>query len=64
MHTYLSTEKIKNGEETMAQIKKRNLDTGDRFPELTLNFVERGSLTLPDEIKGSWTVLLIYRGHW
>jgi peroxiredoxin len=40
------------------------LDTGDRFPRMTLNLVGGGSLTLPDDLAAKYTVILFYRGHW
>ncbi|MFQ5792071.1 MAG: hypothetical protein ACE5JI_16495, partial [Acidobacteriota bacterium] len=40
------------------------LDSGDRFPDMTLNLVDGGTLQLPDGLKEDWNVLLFYRGHW
>ncbi len=45
----------------MAQLEATKLDAGSDFPELTLNLVGGGSLSLPTE---QWTVLLLYRGNW
>ncbi len=44
----------------MAQITdSAKLDAGDVFPELTLNLVDGGTLTLPDS---NWTLMIFYRG--
>ena len=43
----------------MAQTDNAKLDTGDTFPELSLDLLNGGTLTLPDS---SWTILLFYRG--
>jgi peroxiredoxin len=40
------------------------LDSGDRFPSLALDKIGGGTLRLPDELSGSWAVVLFYRGHW
>lgn len=40
------------------------LKQADRFPSLTLNLVDGGSITLPDDMPGRYGVLLFYRGHW
>lgn len=40
------------------------LDDGDVFPKITLKLSEGETLTLPDGAKGSWTIFLVYRGHW
>ena len=37
---------------------------GDRFPSLTLNLIDNGSLNLPDDIPGRYLALLFYRGEW
>ncbi len=48
----------------MAQMGTRILDSGDRFPEMSFSEVQGGSLTLPGDLNGHWSVLLIYRGNW
>ncbi len=40
------------------------LDSGDEFPKLEIQRVGGGTLTLPDELGGSFGVVLFYRGHW
>lgn len=40
------------------------LDTGDTFPELTLQVLDRGAMTLPRDLAGRYNVVLFYRGHW
>jgi peroxiredoxin len=47
----------------MAQTATRPLDQGDRFPDLTFSTVRSGTVTLPRDGLGYWTVLLFYRGH-
>ncbi len=48
----------------MAQSSKTMLDSGDTFPDLTLDLSDGSRLELPEEVKGSWTIFLVYRGHW
>lgn len=40
------------------------LGTGDQFPSLTLNMIDGSSMTLPDDLEATYTVFLLYRGHW
>lgn len=40
------------------------LDTGDRFPNLTLNLADGGRLELPDGLDAKYKIILFYRGHW
>ena len=40
------------------------LANGDTFPQLTVSLVGGEKLTLPDDTAGSWSVILINRGHW
>ena len=40
------------------------LDTGDRFPDLSLSLVDGGTLALPGGLGPSFGVALFYRGHW
>ena len=40
------------------------LDMGDKFPNLTLNLVGGGTLSVPDDLGSDYTVILFYRGHW
>ena len=40
------------------------LQQGDRFPSLTLQLVQGGTIRLPDEMPTRYAALLVYRGHW
>ena len=40
------------------------IENGDTLPTLTACVVGDGSMTLPDDLKGSWSVMVFYRGHW
>ncbi|MEL0105701.1 MAG: hypothetical protein ACO3MW_06675 [Rhodospirillales bacterium] len=42
----------------------KKLDAGDMFPNMTLNLLDGGSITVPDNLNSKYTVLLFYRGHW
>jgi hypothetical protein len=41
------------------------LDIGDAFPQMTLNLVGgAGTVTVPDDLKADYNIVLFYRGHW
>ena len=40
------------------------LQQGDRIPDIVLNLLDGGTLTLPDDAPSRYTALLFYRGHW
>lgn len=40
------------------------LENGQTFPDLTVETVGDGPLRLPQDLGGSWSVLLFYRGGW
>lgn len=40
------------------------LKNGDVLPTITAPVVDDGEMTLPDDLEGSWTVVVFYRGHW
>lgn len=40
------------------------LENGDVFPTLTAPSVDDGEMTLPEELEGSWSAIVFYRGHW
>jgi len=40
------------------------LETGSRFPALSIPAVGGGHITLPDDLAGSFGVVLVYRGSW
>lgn len=48
----------------MAASLTTRLDSGSRFPELTLAMVGGGRLQLPADWAGHAGALLFYRGHW
>jgi hypothetical protein len=48
----------------MAQTETRKLDAGDPFPEFTLDVLDTGRIPAKAALGGSWSVLLLYRGHW
>jgi peroxiredoxin len=43
---------------------KELLHPGDRFPALTLALTGGGTLRLPDDLAGHFSVILCYRGSW
>lgn len=40
------------------------LDSGQRFPTLTMETVKHGRMTLPEGFGDGWGVFLAYRAHW
>jgi peroxiredoxin len=42
----------------------RRLHNGQAFPELTIPAVGGGTISLPDDLAGSYGVVIIYRGSW
>jgi hypothetical protein len=42
----------------------KKLDSGDAFPPLKVNLLDGGSLNLPEDLAGHWSVVLFFRGHW
>lgn len=40
------------------------LEEGERLPSITADSVADGTMTLPDDLEGSTSILLFYRGHW
>src|SRR5262245_47232538 len=42
----------------------QTLHNGDTFPELTVQSVGGGTISLPGDLAGSFGVVLIYRGSW
>ena len=40
------------------------LDTNDMFPELDLQLLSGESLKISKETRGTYSVVLLYRGHW
>lgn len=48
----------------MARVSGRILDSGERFPELKLQTVAHGTVTVPEAFGAGWGVFLVYRAHW
>ena len=48
----------------MARIGNKILDSGDAFPNLTFNTIDGGQIQTATRLKGSWNVVLFYRGFW
>jgi len=48
----------------MSFTEKTRLDTGDPFPEVSLNSITGYAFELPNEFAGSWGIFLLYRGEW
>ncbi len=48
----------------MTKVNDLILDTGDAFPRLEIEKVGGGRIVLPDELGGSWGVVLFYRSNW
>ncbi len=40
------------------------LNNGDQFPSVSGPTVGGGSLTIPEDLRQEWNVVLFYRGHW
>ena len=52
------------GGHTTPRMTDTMLDGGDPFPPLELDKVGGGKVRLPEDLAGSWGVVLLYRGHW
>jgi len=48
----------------MARAGTSILDSGDRFPTLTMDTIAHGRLTMPDHFGSGWGIFLAYRAHW
>ncbi len=40
------------------------LGIGDKFPSMTINLVNGGTINLPESLDYKYGVILFYRGHW
>ncbi len=40
------------------------LRMGEQFPSLTVQTVNRGAMTIPQDVDGANKVILFYRGGW
>lgn len=49
---------------TLIQEVVVRLNNGDLFPSVSGPTVGGGSLTIPEDLKQEWNVVLFYRGHW
>ena len=43
---------------------ENKLRIGDTLPQFTLNLTDGSRLTLPNDVKSEFAVVLFYRGHW
>ena len=48
----------------MAQNGGKMLDHESAFPAMDLKLAGGGTLRLPEADGKSWTIFLVYRGHW
>lgn len=48
----------------MPKVNDLILDTGDAFPNIEIDLVGGGKLSIADHLKGSWGCILFYRSHW
>ncbi len=48
----------------MARAGTTILDSGDSFPNLILKTIDGGTIETGKHLKGSWNVVLFYRGYW
>ena len=48
----------------MAQSLGEKLDSGQPFPDLTLDLVSGDTRKISEIAAGHWSVVLLYRGHW
>ena len=48
----------------MAQSLGEKLDSGQSFPDLSLNLVSGEKRKISDIAGGKWSVMLFYRGDW
>ena len=48
----------------MAQNETSKLDSGSPFPDFEIHLLDRPATTIRQALEGSWSVVLLYRGHW
>ena len=48
----------------MPKVNQLFLDTGDDFPSLEIPRAGGGRISLPDDLRSSWGVVIFYRSHW
>jgi len=51
-------------ENVMAREKFGPLDSGEAFPDLRFSLLGGREMSTGHDLKGSWSVVLIYRGSW
>lgn len=42
----------------------KQLNVGDLFPRYDIGTAQGGSLHIPEDLSGEYSVVLFYRGHW
>jgi peroxiredoxin len=47
----------------MARLKGSRLATGDSFPDMQVK-TTAGPMSLPGDLRGKWSIVLLYRGDW
>ncbi len=40
------------------------LNNGETFPSVSGPILGGGKLTIPEDLKQEWNIVLFYRGHW
>lgn len=40
------------------------VDPGEAFPSVTARKIGGGRVTVPEDVRDGWSVILLYRGHW
>jgi hypothetical protein len=48
----------------MAQNLTRKLDAGTPFPDFAVHVLDSAPASIKEVLAGSWSILLLYRGHW
>ena len=48
----------------MPRMTDKILDSGEAFPNIEIDQVGGGKISLPGDLAGSWGGVLLYRGHW
>lgn len=48
----------------MAQSTTTKLDSGMLFPDIAIHVVDGAPTSIKAALRGSWSILLFYRGHW
>ena len=48
----------------MGSFMGKKLNSGDTFPDLTVNVMGGGTFNLKDNLEAKYNIILLYRGHW